>query len=175
MSPPFIRLPWTNLATTTATNIILDHIRIAVLELQSNPAPHHAHAVDGVDQCVSLTIEHISVNKPNHYDVIEKGALSNIPVLVEHKLEGRKGKLCLKEDDEFVFDGASPEADQDHEAVHDPGDATARGSGVVTRELFLLPDIFVRFRIDDERQPIASRRFYLIGRHFLLPDTEKRM
>lgn len=96
-------------------------------------------------------------------------------MLVEDKLEGRERKLCLKEGGEFVLDGASPGADQDDKAVHDPGDAAAWGSGVVARELFLLPDLFVRLRIDDKRQPIASSRFYLRGRHLLLPDTEKRM
>lgn len=120
MSPPLIWLSWTNQATTTTADIILEHVRIAVLELQSDTGSHHAHAVDRVDQCVSLTIKHISVNKPNHYEVLEKGALNNIPVLVEDKLEGREGKLSLKEDGEFVLDEAGPGADQDDEAVNDP-------------------------------------------------------
>ena len=94
-------------------------------------------------------------------------------MLVEDKLEGRKGELRLKKGGEYILHGVGPGADQNDEAVHNPGDTTARGSGVVTRELFLLPDLFVRLRIDDERQPIASCRFYLSRRQLLLPDTEK--
>ena len=47
--------------------------------------------------------------------------------------------------------------------------------GAVFPCIILLNHIFVRLRIDDKRQPIAGCRFYLSGRHLLLPDTEKRM
>lgn len=96
-----------------------------------------------------------------------------MPIIDE--LEGRKGELSLKEGREFVLDGASPGADQNHEAVHTPGDATARGSGVVTRQPLLLPDLFVRFRIYDERKAVTGGHLNLSGRHLLLPDTEKGM
>lgn len=97
----------------------------------------------------------------------------NVPVLVEDKLEGLKGELLLKKGGEFVLDGAGPGADQNHEAVHTPRDTTAWGSSVVTRELFLLPDLFVRFRINDEWQAVTGGRLNLSLRHLLLPDTEK--
>lgn len=99
----------------------------------------------------------------------------NLPVLVEDKLEGLKGELLLKKGGEFVLDGAGPGTDQDDEAADDPRDATARGSGVVTRELILLPDLFIRLRIDDERQAVTGNRLHLSPHYLLLPDTEKGM
>lgn len=94
-------------------------------------------------------------------------------MLIINELEGRKEEHRLKKGGEFVLDGLSPGADQDHETVHDPGDATAWSSGIVAGEPFLLPDIFVRLRIDDERQAVTGRRLHLSRRHLLLPDTKK--
>ena len=94
---------------------------------------------------------------------------------VEDEVEGREGELGLKEGGEFGLDGAGPGADEDDEAVDNPGDAAARGSGVIARELFLLPDFFIRLRIDDKWIAVAGGSLHSLPGHELFPDTEERV
>ena len=99
----------------------------------------------------------------------------HVPVGVEDEVEGREGEFCFEEGGEFVLNGASPAADKDDELVHDPGNAATRGAGIVARKSLLLPDVFVRFRVDDERIAIPGSSLHSGRGHRLFPDAEKRV
>ena len=46
--------------------VSLEVIGVDVLELQGDATPHHADAIDGVDQCVGLTLEDVARGVLDH-------------------------------------------------------------------------------------------------------------
>ena len=81
----------------------------------------------------------------------------------------------LEEDGEVLLDGLGPVADEDDEAVDDPGDAAARGLGVVAREVFLVPHFPIQLGVYEEWQAVGCGGLDAVRSQFFFPDAEERV
>ncbi len=58
--------PRLHLAALTGGGIGLEVLGVGPLELQRHAAAHHAHAVDRIDECLSLCSENVALGVSDH-------------------------------------------------------------------------------------------------------------
>ena len=110
---------------------------------------------------------------------ISAPAVTEVPVLVVHKLEVRQGELFFQQFGELVLNGLCPFANQDNKLIYVPSNTPPRDLSVVAlklrwlmgclgAEVLLRPNLAVQLRIVDEGHTILGCLLHHLGCDLLL-------